>query len=107
MNEQLHVHSAECSHSSDIHGGEHPYSCEVCNKAFSHKSILLTHQRVHSGERPYTCEVCNKAFSQQSSLITHERIHSGERPYTCDVCNKAFCGKSNLKIGRASCRERV
>ena len=63
MNEQLHVHSAECGCSCDIRGDERPYVCEMCNRAFSQKNTLIRHKRTHSGERPYVCEMCNKAFS--------------------------------------------
>ena len=74
-----------------------PYSCEVCNRAFSRKSDIIRHQRLHSGERPYVCDVCNKAYSYKSNLIKHKRKHSGERPYVCEVCNKAFSQKRSLK----------
>ena len=81
MNEQLHVESAECRYSCAICRGEHPYLCEVCNKAFSKKYQLTTHQRIHSGERHYVCDVCNKTYSEKSKLIRHKRTHTGERPY--------------------------
>jgi uncharacterized Zn-finger protein len=53
MNEHLHVHSAECKYSCDIHRGERLYSCKVCNRAFSKKRKLTRHQHIHSGECPY------------------------------------------------------
>ena len=96
MNEQLHVQSDECRHSCDIHRGERPYSCEVCNRAFSFQSHLIRHKCVHSGERPYVCDVCNKAYREKSKLIRHKRTHTGERPYFCDVCNEAYSDRSNL-----------
>jgi hypothetical protein len=40
VNEHLHVQSDECRYSCDIHRGERPYPCEVCNKAFSTKGSL-------------------------------------------------------------------
>jgi KRAB domain-containing zinc finger protein len=51
--------------------GKHSFRCAVCNKAFSYKSSLVTHQRICSGEQPYCCAVCNKAFSQKSHLFRH------------------------------------
>ena len=45
--------------------------------------IVQKKSSIPSGERQYACEVCNKALSQKSSLITHQRIHSGEHAFTC------------------------
>ena len=94
VNERLHVQSDECRYSCDIQRGEHPYLCEVCNKAFSKKSSLVRHNRTHSGDGPYICDVCNKAYSDKCNMIKHKRKHSGERPYVCDVCNKAYNDKN-------------
>ena len=60
-----------------IHSGDHPYSCEVCNKGFSNQSIVIRHKRLHSDELPYVCHVCNKAFSDKNSLKKRLQIHSG------------------------------
>jgi len=61
-----------------MHSGKRPYICVVCNKAFSQKRDLVTHQHLHCGEHPYNCDVRNRAFSEKSSLIKHQRIHTGE-----------------------------
>ena len=95
VNEHHHVHSDECRYSYDIQRGEHPYLSEVCSRAFSRKSSLIT-QHMLSGEGHYVCDVCNKAYSGKSSLIKHKRTHSGARPYSCEVCNKAFSQQSHL-----------
>ncbi|PNF19066.1 hypothetical protein B7P43_G11295, partial [Cryptotermes secundus] len=68
--------------------GEHPFSCNVCNKTLSRQAHLREHLRIHSGERPFSCDECSKSFCRQADMKRHQRTHSGERPFSCNVCNK-------------------
>ncbi|KAG8175439.1 hypothetical protein JTE90_012169 [Oedothorax gibbosus] len=69
--------------------GEKPYQCEVCPKAFAHKSDLNKHRLTHTGERPHSCEVCGKSFSQKSHLIDHLLTHTGEKPHSCESISES------------------
>ncbi|XP_073652906.1 zinc finger protein 1 homolog isoform X2 [Tursiops truncatus] len=79
-----------------IHTGEKPYECNVCKKTFSHKANLIKHQRIHTGEKPFECLECGKAFTHQSNLIVHQRAHMEKKPYECSECGKTFAQKFEL-----------
>jgi KRAB domain-containing zinc finger protein len=42
-------------------------------------SHQMRHKQIHSGEQPFSCCVCNKAFGQWTNVMRHTQIHSGEQ----------------------------
>ncbi|GFR17059.1 hypothetical protein TNCT_575431 [Trichonephila clavata] len=79
-------------------GGERPFVCKHCGKAYAQKDKLTVHIRSHTGERPFVCKHCGKAFARNDKLTAHIRIHTGERPYICSHCSKSFTTKGKLNI---------
>jgi len=62
------------------------------------QSGLIVHQRIHGQEHLYTCDVCNKSFRVLNQLKTHHDTYSGECPYSCDVRNKSLNIPGHLKV---------
>ena len=73
-----------------------PFSCDVCERRFSQKCNLITHQRLHTGERPYPCPSCDKRFTQKGNLDAHLKTHTKEKPYPCTTCGKKFAFKASM-----------
>ena len=69
-------------HNIRNHSRGKPYHCTVCDKHFSRKRILTTHQRIHTRQKLFECK-CGKAFAKRSHLTDHTRVHTGEKPYHC------------------------
>ena len=72
------------------------YTCNVCNKSFSNKIVLLGHRRIHFGQKSYTCHACHKSFLRQSDLKRHIIVHTGEKPYVCTYCTKRYSQAATL-----------
>ena len=60
-----------------VHEKQKDHKCNVCGKAFYHKSNLSFHvTTVHLKQRNYKCEDCGKLFSQSGNLRKHvEKNH--------------------------------
>ena len=106
------------------HKGIKPFKCSLCGKAFSEQGTLNSHSATHSSNKPFQCEHCSYKCKTNPQLKNHYRKeHNQFDYYKCSECNLKFNKKSDLKhhlkehefdnlnkilkIGRASCRERV
>ncbi|CAB3376200.1 Hypothetical predicted protein [Cloeon dipterum] len=79
--------------------GEKSYVCEIegCNFEFLYHKDLVRHVRTHTKETPFTCGICDRAFSRADKLQLHTRRHKNIKPYACDVCDYTGATSSNLK----------
>lgn len=78
------------------HAEEKPFECLECGKKFSKPTLLRDHRRRHFEVGAFSCTFCQKRFYTPSKLREHERIHTGEAPLSCNICGKTFRRHSNL-----------
>ncbi|CAH0564476.1 unnamed protein product [Brassicogethes aeneus] len=84
-------------HRAVEHGEVKKYHCENCPKFFSDPSNLQRHIRTHHvGARSHACPECGKTFQTSSGLKQHTHIHSSVKPFQCEVCFKSYTQFSNL-----------
>ncbi|KAJ8881584.1 hypothetical protein PR048_018068 [Dryococelus australis] len=66
--------------------------CNICNKVFSQKSLLVNHVKViHMGMKAYKCTTCGKMFTSKPHLVRHMKTHKESQfALTCKICCKKF-----------------
>ncbi|CAL4089312.1 unnamed protein product, partial [Meganyctiphanes norvegica] len=78
------------------HTGEKLHHCNQCDKNFSLKQNLVSHERTHTGENLFKCSQCDECYSRQSSLNRHITIQS-EKDSHGESVNKTECMAINCK----------
>lgn len=85
------------SHIKKNHLMERNYQCIECGYRFFSNKALKAHMVKHTGEKNYTCEVCHKSYARKYTLREHMRIHNNDRRFKCEVCGSTFVQKCSLK----------
>ena len=92
--------------------GTHKFFCDVCQKPFTKKNDMKTHQKIsclNKGEKNYKCTSvgCNKSFAYEQSLKDHmNKNHTGLKPYKCDYCATSFATNNEAVNHRKGCAMR-
>ena len=95
----------------NLHSGDRPYKCDVCQRRFKQRKSLRAHRCEDAQEEVFQCEVCGRQFINRKALALH-RIHHEtengknkepqEKPFLCDVCARGFSNKYLLKAHQAT-----
>ena len=92
-------------HTKEKHSDTVPvlFACSICNKKFSRKSNLSTHQkgacsRKLGRESVKTCEICKKEFASKWEKDRHlNNVHINIKPrMTCDTCKVATYTRQDM-----------
>lgn len=79
-----------------------PFKCNECDKRFRKKLDLQEHYNIHSGEKPFVCQLCNNAFYLRRQLSAHCRRNHPElkankvTSTACDICGRVLATKRSL-----------
>ena len=87
-------------HIDAVHLGLRPFKCDVCDKDFTQKTHLRTHQKnVHENvqDTRFKCDECSKFYQSNQQLREHtERVHLKMKLLHCEVCGKGWNSKQEL-----------
>ena len=89
-------------HINAIHLKIKPYKCGKCEKSYTQKYKLTTHDRkIHQKlKKPFQCKICDAFFDRKYHLKLHEgTVHLNIVPHQCEVCKKNFQQKADLRQG--------
>ncbi|XP_026576345.1 sal-like protein 2 isoform X1 [Pseudonaja textilis] len=78
-----------------------PNQCVICLRVLSCPRALQLHYGQHGGERPFKCKVCGRAFSTRGNLrahfVAHKTSPSARAQNSCPICQKKFTNAVSLQ----------
>ncbi|XP_072271288.1 sal-like protein 2 isoform X2 [Pyxicephalus adspersus] len=78
-----------------------PNQCVICLRVLSCPRALRLHYNQHGGERPFKCKICGRAFSTKGNLkahfVGHKTSLSSKPQNSCPICQKKFTNAVTLQ----------
>jgi KRAB domain-containing zinc finger protein len=70
------------------------FECEICNRTFKYRSLLLKH---HLSHRQRPCSICNRKI-RADRMERHMKTHDNEkeRKFQCKICSVKFLKVTSL-----------
>ncbi|XP_029726990.1 zinc finger protein 600 isoform X2 [Aedes albopictus] len=82
--ETINLEQAKRNQSSEISNAEtNPLQCEVCQKLFKTRKVLVCHKKIHQ-PRKHICKMCSKPFGRRQQLLRHMKLVHSKEPETTD-----------------------
>ncbi|XP_019931546.3 zinc finger protein Xfin [Aedes albopictus] len=82
--EATQLEQAKRNQSSEIGNAKtNPLQCEVCQKLFKTRKVLLCHKKIHQ-PRKHICKMCSKPFGRRQQLLRHMNLVHPKEPETND-----------------------
>nr|XP_060636044.1 sal-like protein 2 [Anolis sagrei ordinatus] len=75
--------------------------CVICLRVLSCPRALQLHYGQHGGERPFKCKICGRAFSTRGNLrahfVGHKTSSAAKAQNSCPICQKKFTNAVSLQ----------
>ncbi|XP_062813364.1 sal-like protein 2 isoform X2 [Anolis carolinensis] len=75
--------------------------CVICLRVLSCPRALQLHYGQHGGERPFKCKICGRAFSTRGNLrahfVGHKTSSAIKAQNSCPICQKKFTNAVSLQ----------
>ncbi|XP_060110712.1 sal-like protein 2 [Heteronotia binoei] len=92
---------ATAGSSSSLPAASGPNQCVICLRVLSCPRALQLHYGQHGGERPFKCKVCGRAFSTRGNLrahfVGHKTSSAARAQNSCPICQKKFTNAVSLQ----------
>ena len=88
------------SHRKDVDSTAQAHKCQECEKVYTWKNNLVSHQKNFHDNDEKVCGICNKIFPDEKSIQIHMKKHK-ETPdgkFDCKYCGKQFAKGSALRM---------
>jgi KRAB domain-containing zinc finger protein len=86
-------------HIKDVHLGVKPFTCDQCQKTFSHGYNMKVHKKLIHEKEQFKCTQCPRVCTTALKLDQHKRVHTGEA-LECPECQKIFIRDNTLREHR-------